>query len=46
MSEPLTEAELKDAFAMFDQNGNGHITSKELKEVLTKMGQKLTEEEA
>jgi calmodulin len=42
----LSENELKDAFAMFDKNNDGHITPEELKSVLTTMGERLTDEEA
>lgn len=46
LSVPLTEHELKDAFTMFDKNGDGHITAAELKSLLTTMGERLTDEEA
>jgi len=46
LSAPLSENELKDAFAMFDKNNDGHITPEELKSVLTTMGERLTDEEA
>lgn len=46
MQSPLTEEELKDAFAMFDKNNDGHITSVELKTLLTTMGERLKDEEA
>ena len=37
--------ELKEAFAVFDKDGSGTITSDELKEVMKAMGENLTEEE-
>lgn len=46
MQTPLTEEELKDAFAMFDKNNDGHINAQELKTILTTMGEKLKDDEA
>ena len=46
MQSPLTEEELKDAFAMFDKNNDGHISASELKTLLTSMGERLKDEEA
>lgn len=46
MQAPLTEEELKDAFAMFDKNNDGHISASELKSILTTMGEKLKDDEA
>ena len=46
MQQPLTEEELKDAFAMFDKNNDGHISASELKTLLTTMGEKLKDDEA
>jgi len=37
---------LKDAFAMFDKNNDGHISANELKALLTTMGEKLKDDEA
>eukprot|EP00536_Pseudo-nitzschia_multiseries_P006996 jgi/Psemu1/286820/fgenesh1_pg.156_\ len=39
------EKELKDAFAVFDTDGNGSIDRKELKRLMKKLGQALTEAE-
>jgi|Transcript_13565 calmodulin len=39
------EKELKDAFAVFDSDGNGAIDRKELKRLMKKLGQALTEAE-
>jgi Ca2+-binding EF-hand superfamily protein len=39
------ERELKDAFAIFDTDGNGTIDRKELKRLMKKLGQALTEAE-
>ena len=36
---------LKEAFKIFDKNGNGYIEAKELKSVTTTLGSMLTEEE-
>ena len=48
MSENLTEeqiAEFRDAFILYDKDGDGQITIKELSEVLKILGQILTEQE-
>ncbi|GMM49047.1 calmodulin [Starmerella bacillaris] len=37
---------IKEAFRVFDRNGNGFISAAELRHVLTSIGDKLTEEEA
>merc|ERR1711935_1140929 len=39
------EKELKDAFAVFDTDGSGSIDRKELKRLMKKLGQALTEAE-
>jgi len=39
------EKELEEAFKVFDKDGKGVVQTKELKAVLTSMGEKLTEEE-
>lgn len=38
--------EIREAFKIFDCDGNGYIDSKELTQVLTRMGEALTAEEA
>eukprot|EP00456_Euglypha_rotunda_P020352 TRINITY_DN17817_c0_g1_i2.p1 TRINITY_DN17817_c0_g1~~TRINITY_DN17817_c0_g1_i2.p1 ORF type:complete len:177 (+),score=35.96 TRINITY_DN17817_c0_g1_i2:117-647(+) len=38
-------AEVKHAFQVFDTSGNGFITSRELKGVMSKLGEELTDEE-
>ena len=38
--------EIREAFKIFDRDGNGYIDSKELKQVVTRMGHVLTNEEA
>ena len=43
----LTEqkiAEFREAFSLFDKDGDGHVTPKELMIVLNSLGQKPTEE--
>ena len=40
-----TEDELKDAFKVFDKDGNGVISAAELRHVMTNLGEKLTDEE-
>lgn len=39
------EKELRDAFAVFDTDGSGAIDRKELKRLMKKLGQALTEQE-
>ena len=49
MTNQLTEeqiVELKKAFSLFDKDGNGSITTKELRTVKRSVGQNHTEEEA
>ena len=38
--------EIEDAFKIFDRDGNGYIDAKELKHVVTRMGEVLTTAEA
>ena len=45
MKNTLTEEHLRNAFKVFDKNGDGVIDMKELKIALTTMGEKLTDEE-
>ena len=40
-----TEEELIEAFRVFDKEGNGLISSSELRHIMTTLGEKLTEEE-
>ena len=37
--------EIRQAFSLFDKNGNGFITASEIKRVMTNLGEKLTAEE-
>lgn len=41
-----TEDDIRDAFRVFDVNGNGFISAQELLHVATNLGEKLSEEEA
>ncbi|KAH7968641.1 hypothetical protein HPB52_010497 [Rhipicephalus sanguineus] len=40
-----TEEEIREAFRVFDRDGNGFITATELRHVMTTLGEKLTDEE-
>ena len=40
------ESEIRQAFRMFDKDGNGFISATELRHVMTNLGEKLTEAEA
>jgi len=40
------EEELSDAFKVFDRDGSGKVSAKEIKEVMTHIGERLTEDEA
>lgn len=42
---PLTEEELREAFKVFDVDNSGTITASELKQVITKLGIQLSQEE-
>ncbi|XP_048357589.1 calmodulin-A-like [Sphaerodactylus townsendi] len=43
--ETDSEEEIRDAFRVFDKDGNGYICAAELRHVMTNLGEKLTEEE-
>ena len=45
MEEINTERELKEAFKVFDRNGNGLISVADLKAVTERIGEKLTDQE-
>ncbi|CAG7726393.1 unnamed protein product [Allacma fusca] len=45
MKEADSELELKEAFKVFDKNGDGLISNGELRHVMTSLGEKLSEEE-
>ena len=40
-----TEEEIRDAFRIFDKDGNGLISANELKQLMANLGEKLTDEE-
>ena len=40
-----TEEEIRDAFRIFDKDGNGLISANELKHIMANLGEKLTDEE-
>ena len=45
MSEVDTAAEIREAFSIFDKDGNGLITAAELKHVMRSLGENLTQEQ-
>uniref|UniRef100_UPI000CD7E245 K-GECO n=1 Tax=Entacmaea quadricolor TaxID=6118 RepID=UPI000CD7E245 len=45
MSYRVTEEEIREAFRVFDKDGNGYIGAAELRHVMTDLGEKLTDEE-
>jgi calmodulin len=40
-----SEEEIRDAFKVFDKDGNGFISAAELRHVMTNLGEKLTDDE-
>ncbi len=40
-----TEDNLKDAFNLFDQDGDGFIDTTDLREIMTNLGEKITDED-
>ncbi|XP_032280972.1 calmodulin-1-like [Phoca vitulina] len=45
MKDRDSEEEIREAFQVFDKDGNGHISAAELRHVMTNLGEKLTDEE-
>ena len=45
MRDTEGEEEIKEAFRVFDKDGNGHISASELRYIMTNLGEKLTDEE-
>lgn len=45
MKDTDSEEELREAFRVFDKDGNGFISAAELRHVMTNLGEKLTDEE-
>lgn len=45
MADTDTEEEIREAFKVFDKDGNGFISAAELRHVMTNLGEKLTDEE-
>ena len=45
MKDTDTEEEIREAFKVFDKNGDGYISAAELRHVMTNLGERLTDEE-
>mmetsp|Transcript_4758 Transcript_4758/g.16730 ORF Transcript_4758/g.16730 Transcript_4758/m.16730 type:complete len:149 (+) Transcript_4758:68-514(+) len=45
MKPPASEEEIKEAFRVFDKEGDGFVSASELRHVMTNLGEKLTEDE-
>jgi len=45
MKETDSEEEILEAFKVFDKDGNGFISAAELRDIMTNLGEKLTDEE-
>jgi calmodulin len=45
MKDTDSEEEIREAFRVFDKDGNGFISAAELRHVMTNLGEKLTDEE-
>uniref|UniRef100_A0A8C3S858 EF-hand domain-containing protein n=1 Tax=Chelydra serpentina TaxID=8475 RepID=A0A8C3S858_CHESE len=45
MRDTDSEEEIREAFRVFDEDGNGYVSAAELRHVMTSLGEKLTDEE-
>jgi len=45
MKDTDSAEEIKEAFKVFDKDGNGYISASELRHIMTNLGEKLTDEE-
>lgn len=45
MKDTDSEEEMREAFRVFDKDGNGFISAAELRHVMTNLDKKITEEE-
>jgi len=45
MKDTDSEQEIKEAFKVFDKDGNGYISAAELKHVMNNLGEKLADQE-
>ncbi|CAO2590544.1 unnamed protein product [Lemmus lemmus] len=45
MKDTDSEEEIREVFRIFDKDGNGYISAAELCQVMTNLGEKLTDEE-
>lgn len=39
------DQEIKDAFSVFDKDGNGYVSLQDLKQMMTQLGERLTDDE-
>ena len=45
MNETHSDAEIREAFSLFDKDSNGYITGDELKEIMAVLGEDLSDKE-
>ena len=45
MKETDTQLELQESLEVFDKNGDGYLNARELRHLVTQMGEKMTEDE-
>lgn len=45
LADTDSEEEIREAFRVFDKDGNGHISAPELRHIMNNLGEKLSDEE-